>query len=53
MHADVTDPDALDRFYDQVEAELDRLDIVVNLVGGVQRQLFLDTTREQLLAIFD
>jgi 3-oxoacyl-[acyl-carrier protein] reductase len=47
VHADVTDPDALDRFYDRVQAELDRLDIVVHLVGGVQRELFLDTTREQ------
>lgn len=47
VHADVADRDALDRFYDQVEAEFDRLDIVVNLVGGVQRKLFLETTREQ------
>ncbi len=47
VHADVLDAEALDRFYDQVEAELDRLDIVVNLAGGVQRSLFLDTTREQ------
>lgn len=47
VHADVAEPEALDRFYDQVEAEFDRLDIVVNLVGGVQRRLFLETTREQ------
>jgi NAD(P)-dependent dehydrogenase (short-subunit alcohol dehydrogenase family) len=46
-HADVADPDALDRFYDEVEAQFNRLDIVVNLVGGVQRKLFLETTREQ------
>ncbi|MBO0730676.1 MAG: SDR family oxidoreductase [Acidimicrobiaceae bacterium] len=47
VHADVAEPEALDRFYDQVEAEFGRLDIVVNLVGGVERRLFLETTREQ------
>jgi NAD(P)-dependent dehydrogenase (short-subunit alcohol dehydrogenase family) len=47
VHADVAHPEALDRFYDAVEADLDRLDIVVNVVGGVQRKLFLETTREQ------
>ncbi len=47
VHADVADPEALDRFYDQAEAGLDRLDILVNVVGGVQRNLFLETTREQ------
>jgi NAD(P)-dependent dehydrogenase (short-subunit alcohol dehydrogenase family) len=47
VHADVAEPEALDRFYDQVETEFDRLDIVVNVVGGVQRKLFLETTREQ------
>src|SRR5512139_1149542 len=46
VHADVADPAALDGFYDRVEAEFDRLDIVVNLVGGVKRSLFLDTSRE-------
>jgi NAD(P)-dependent dehydrogenase (short-subunit alcohol dehydrogenase family) len=46
VHADVADPAALDAFYDRVEAEFDRLDIVVNLVGGVKRSLFLDSTRE-------
>lgn len=46
MHADVADPAALDAFYDRVEAEFDGLDIVVNLVGGVKRSLFLDSTRE-------
>jgi NAD(P)-dependent dehydrogenase (short-subunit alcohol dehydrogenase family) len=46
VHADVADPAALDRFYDRVEAEVDRVDILVNLVGGVSRSLFMDTTRE-------
>jgi NAD(P)-dependent dehydrogenase (short-subunit alcohol dehydrogenase family) len=45
MPADVADPAALDAFYDRVEAEFDRVDIVVNLVGGVKRSLFLNTTR--------
>ena len=36
----------LDRFYDRVEATYDRLDILVNLVGGVKRSLFLNTARE-------
>jgi 3-oxoacyl-[acyl-carrier protein] reductase len=47
VHADVADPDALDGFYDRVEAEFETVDILVNVVGGVQRKLFLETTREQ------
>ena len=47
MHADVTEPEALDRFYDRVAAEFDSVDIVVNLPGGVKRSMFVDTTREQ------
>lgn len=47
VHADVADAEALERFYNRVGAEFERLDIVVNLVGGVQRSLFLNTTREQ------
>ena len=34
MHADVTEPEALGRFYDRVGKEFDRVDIVVNLPGG-------------------
>jgi NAD(P)-dependent dehydrogenase (short-subunit alcohol dehydrogenase family) len=47
MHADVTDPVQLDAFYDRVAAEFDRVDVVVNLPGGVERRLFVNTTREQ------
>lgn len=47
VHADAADPRALDGFYDRVAAEFGRLDIVVNLVGGVRRSLFLETTTEQ------
>jgi NAD(P)-dependent dehydrogenase (short-subunit alcohol dehydrogenase family) len=47
VHADAADPEALDRFYDRVEAEIGRADIVVNVVGGVKRSLFLNTTREE------
>jgi NAD(P)-dependent dehydrogenase (short-subunit alcohol dehydrogenase family) len=43
--ADVNDADALDKFYDAVERQFDRLDIVVNVAGGVQRCLFAETTR--------
>ena len=46
-HADVTDAAALARFYAEVSDRFDRLDIVVNLPGGVQRSLFVDTTPEQ------
>jgi NAD(P)-dependent dehydrogenase (short-subunit alcohol dehydrogenase family) len=45
VRADVTDADTLDAFYDRVEAELDRVDIVVNVAGGVKRSLFAETTR--------
>lgn len=47
IHADVTDTDALNRFYDRVAEEFDRVDIVVNVPGGVSRSLFMETTREQ------
>lgn len=47
VRADVCDADALDRFYDQVENQFGRLDILVNVAGGVKRSLFLETTREQ------
>lgn len=47
VHADAADPEALDRFYDRVEAEIGRVDIVVNVVGGVKRSLFMNTTREE------
>jgi NAD(P)-dependent dehydrogenase (short-subunit alcohol dehydrogenase family) len=47
VFADATDVEALDRFYDRVGNEFERLDIVVNLAGGVQRGLLMDTTREQ------
>lgn len=46
VHADVTDRRALDMFYDEVAAKFDRVDIVVNVVGGVKRSLFLDTSCE-------
>jgi len=46
VRADVTDSDALDGFYDRVESDFDRLDIVVNVPGGVKRSLFVNTTRE-------
>jgi len=47
VHADATDPRALDGFYDRVAAQFSQVDIVVNLVGGVRRSPFMDTTPEQ------
>ena len=47
MEADVCDAAALDRFYDRVESETTRADILVNVAGGVQRAPFFETTREQ------
>jgi len=46
--ADVRDQQALDQFYDRVEKQCDRLDILVNVAGGVTRMMPLaETTREQ------
>jgi NAD(P)-dependent dehydrogenase (short-subunit alcohol dehydrogenase family) len=46
MPADVMDAEALDRFYDGVENEFPFVDIIVNLVGGVKRQNFLESSQE-------
>jgi NAD(P)-dependent dehydrogenase (short-subunit alcohol dehydrogenase family) len=40
---DAIDPAALDGFYDLVESATDRLDIVVNVVGGTCRRDFMST----------
>src|SRR5271163_4191086 len=45
VRADVTDAETLDAFYDRVEKEFDRIDIVVNVAGGVKRSLFVESTR--------
>jgi NAD(P)-dependent dehydrogenase (short-subunit alcohol dehydrogenase family) len=45
--ADACDAQALERFYDRVEAHFGAVDIVVNVVGGVKYRDFLDTTREE------
>ena len=47
MPADVCDADALERFYDKVAETFDRLDIVVNVAGGVKRKDLLASTREE------
>src|SRR6202167_4471726 len=46
VRADVTDADTLDAFYDRVDKEFDRVDIVVNVAGGGKRSLFVESTRE-------
>jgi NAD(P)-dependent dehydrogenase (short-subunit alcohol dehydrogenase family) len=43
--ADVGDEESLDAFWDAVSAETDRVDILVNVAGLVQRNLFENTTR--------
>ena len=47
IEADVTDPASLEGFYDQVETRITAADILVNVAGGVNRGLFMNTTREQ------
>ncbi|MFA7587856.1 MAG: SDR family oxidoreductase, partial [Novosphingobium sp.] len=43
--ADVTEPDQLDAFFDQVAAGFERVDILVNVAGGVERGLFEFSSR--------
>lgn len=45
VYADVSVPEELDAFWDKVEAGFDHVDIVVNVAGGVRRNLFEHTTR--------
>jgi NAD(P)-dependent dehydrogenase (short-subunit alcohol dehydrogenase family) len=47
MHVDVCNEDELERFYDQFETQFDRLDIVVNLAGGVKRATLVESTKAQ------
>lgn len=47
VHADVCDEAGLDAFYDAVERRFERLDVVVNVAGGVRRAALLDTAREE------
>src|SRR5579872_4781878 len=46
LQADVTEVESLDAFYDRVEAQHDRIDILVHVAGGVKRSLFEKTTRQ-------
>jgi NAD(P)-dependent dehydrogenase (short-subunit alcohol dehydrogenase family) len=50
MAADATNSQQLAGFYAAVGAQFDRLDIVVNVVGGVRRCNFMDATPEQCAA---
>lgn len=47
VQADVCDLQALDGFYDQVEAEFGAIDVLVNVAGGVRRKPFLERTRDE------
>jgi NAD(P)-dependent dehydrogenase (short-subunit alcohol dehydrogenase family) len=48
--ADATNSQQLSAFYGALGARVDRLDIVVNVVGGVHRRNFMDATPEQCAA---
>jgi len=45
--ANAIEPAQLRSFYEAFAAQFDRLDIVVNVVGGVRQRLFMDATPEQ------
>jgi NAD(P)-dependent dehydrogenase (short-subunit alcohol dehydrogenase family) len=47
---DVTDPVFLDAFYAAVGAGFERLDIVVNVAGGVRRRRLMEMSREAIAA---
>jgi NAD(P)-dependent dehydrogenase (short-subunit alcohol dehydrogenase family) len=47
VEADATDSAALADFYRQAGAQFDRLDIVVNVVGGVRRRTLLEGSPEE------
>ncbi len=47
VEADVADPQSLNRFYDRVDERFGHVDILVNVVGGVERGMFMTKTREQ------
>src|SRR5215510_317570 len=50
-HFDVRDSDALAAFYDQVDREHGRVDIVVNIVGGGFRAQTIDMTANGTMAV--
>jgi NAD(P)-dependent dehydrogenase (short-subunit alcohol dehydrogenase family) len=43
---DALDPDDLPGFFAAIDRDFDRLDVLVNVVGGVQRRPFTETTPE-------
>ena len=45
--ANAVEPAQLAAFYQDVAGKFERLDIVVNVVGGVTRRMFMDATPEQ------
>lgn len=45
---DATDEAALDRFYDALALDFQRLDIVVNVAGGTKRQLLAEASRSDI-----
>ncbi|WP_238147202.1 SDR family NAD(P)-dependent oxidoreductase [Rhizorhabdus dicambivorans] len=47
-HADATDEAALDAFYDRLERDFERIDILVNIAGGTQRREFMAASRADI-----
>lgn len=46
--ADAGDEAALDAYYDQLERDFGRLDILVNVAGGTRRRTFMDASRADI-----
>ena len=53
LAADITEPDAAQRVYDRVVAELGDVDILVNCVGGRRGTTIMQTSEEQFKAGFE
>lgn len=47
FEGDVLSVEALDAFYERLDGEFDRLDILVNVVGGVRRRAFHESSDEE------
>jgi 3-oxoacyl-[acyl-carrier protein] reductase len=47
VRADVHDVSSLERFFERLDGVTDRLDILVNVAGGVRQRRFMETTPEE------
>ncbi len=48
MSVDATDEAALDSYYDAIERDFPRLDILINVAGGTKRQFLSDASRADI-----